>query len=60
MVVEVSMADRPLVVHLPGPSQHIARGVYDPRRLNDVTLEAWPINRSIYGVGRYLGRRPVP
>lgn len=51
----VAAGSSPDVVHLPGQSQHIARGVYDPTRLNDVTHEAWPSNRTIYGIGRFVG-----
>ena len=40
----VTAGTTPDVMHLPGPSQHIARGVYNPTRLNDVTHEAWPSN----------------
>jgi hypothetical protein len=53
MIVEAGTS--PEVVHLPGPSQHIARGVYDPTRENDVTRETWPSNRAIFGVGRFVG-----
>jgi hypothetical protein len=49
--------NRPLVVHLPGQSQHLARGVYDPTRVCDVTYEVWPSNRAIYGIGRFIGSR---
>lgn len=46
----------PYVIHLPGPSQGIARRRYDPRRTNDLTVEPWPISiRAIYGIGRYHG-----
>ena len=55
MIVQAGKG-RPMVVHLPGPSQHIARGVYDPTRTTDLTLETWPTNRAIYGIGRFIGR----
>jgi len=45
----------PMVVHLPGQSQHIARGIYDPRRVTDITQEPWPSNRVIFGIGRFVG-----
>lgn len=51
----VSAGSSPEAVHLPGPSQHIARGVYDPTRRNDVTRETWPSNRAIFGIGRFVG-----
>ena len=51
----VSSGTSPDAVHLPGPSQHIARGVYDPTRLTDVTHEPWPSNRVIFGIGRFVG-----
>lgn len=50
------LTEVPLVMHLPGPSQRIARRTYDPRRTNDLTLEQWPVDiRAIYGIGRYNG-----
>lgn len=43
------------VIHLPGQSQLILQGVYDPTVLNDVRREPWPSFRARYGVGRYIG-----
>lgn len=54
--VVVGPGTPPEVVHLPGQSQHIARGVYDPTRLSDMTREPWPSNRQVYGIGRFIGR----
>jgi len=54
MVVQ-SGSGTPMVIHLPGTSQHISRGIYNPTRLTDLTLELGPNNRSIYGIGRYFG-----
>ena len=53
MVVQ-SGSGTPMVIHLPGTSQHISRGIYDPTRLTDLTREPWPPNRAIYGIGRYF------
>jgi hypothetical protein len=55
VVAEETGVDRPIVVHLPGQSQQLHYGTYDPTSLSDIRAERWPDIRSIYGIGRYVG-----
>lgn len=60
IVVSVSSGN-PEVVHLPGQSQLIWQGIYDPTVLNDVRRESWPVSlrgdrsNAMIIIARYLG-----
>ena len=55
VIREGSLSEDIHIIHLPGSSQLIAQGRYDPRVLNDIRVDTWWNRRGRYGVARYIG-----
>ncbi len=55
VIAEGSVNDEIRIIHLPGSSQLIAQGRYDPSHLNDIRIDTWWSQRPRYGIARYIG-----